>query len=108
MREAVMAEEHESISQDEVAAFVRKLEQWSEGLDDKEKALLQAMLTPPEDVQQGRSSLEERGFKFNKFSIEVPLESLLYRFRYEQEGPEKRVYIKEAGPSWVRFIQRPR
>ncbi|MDK1349133.1 hypothetical protein QNO09_39005 [Streptomyces sp. 378] len=103
-----MAEEHESISQDEVAAFVRKLEQWSAGLDDKEKALLQAMLTPPEDIQQDRSTLEDRGFKFNKFSIEVPLESLLYRFRYEQEGPEQRVYIKDPGPSWVRFIQRQR
>jgi hypothetical protein len=100
-----MTDDLSNISGDEVEAFVRKLETWGEGLNDKEKVLLQAMLTPPEDIQSGEAPSERRGFKFDRYNIEMPLGSLLGRFRYEQEG-ERRVYIKESGPSWVRFIQR--
>lgn len=99
-----MAEEATHISKDEVEAFVRKMEEWSERLDDREKILLQAMLTPPETIQ-GCVPAETEGFEFNQFTIGVPLESLLFRFRQE-ETAEGRIYIKSAGPTWVRFIQR--
>jgi hypothetical protein len=99
-----VTDESSYISRDEVEAFVRKLEAWSERLGDREKVLLQAMLTPPETIQ-GVAPPEREGFEFNHFTIGIPLESLLYRFRLE-ETDDKRIYIKSPGPSWVRFIQR--
>ncbi|MFC6023195.1 hypothetical protein ACFP2T_44475 [Plantactinospora solaniradicis] len=100
----MVTEEARYISRDEVEAFVRKMEEWSGRLDDREKILLQAMLTPPETIQ-GVVPAEKEGFEFSQFTIGVPLESLLCRFRQE-ETVDKRLYIKSAGPSWVRFIQR--
>ncbi|MFI9722954.1 hypothetical protein ACIHFE_25425 [Streptomyces sp. NPDC052396] len=102
-----MDEDPTRISADEVEAFMRKLQTWGEGLDEKEKMLLQAVLTPPEDIQAGTPTVERRGFEFNDFTIEVPLETIVGRFRFEQHGKERRIYIKQ-GPVWVRFIQRPR
>ncbi|MBT1185152.1 hypothetical protein HET69_14310 [Streptomyces sp. CJ_13] len=98
-----MSENPTNISRDEVEAFIRKLQTWGEGLDEKERVLLQAVLTPAEDIQSGTPTIERLGFEFDDFTIEVPLETLVGRFRSEQQG--KNFYIKESGPSWVRFIQ---
>ncbi|MEJ8632552.1 hypothetical protein [Streptomyces sp. MS2.AVA.5] len=100
-----MSEDPTRISRDEVEAFMRKLQTWGEGLNDKEKVLLQTVMTPPEDIQSGTPTVERRGFEFDAFTIEVPLETLVGRFRFENQ--EHQLYIKESGPSWVRFIQRP-
>ncbi|MER6474478.1 hypothetical protein [Streptomyces collinus] len=64
-----MSEDPTNISRDEVEAFMRKLQTWGEGLDEKERVLLQAVLTPPEDIQSGTSTVERRGFKFDDFTI---------------------------------------
>ncbi|MGX1095942.1 hypothetical protein RKD47_006708 [Streptomyces albogriseolus] len=99
-----MTDDSSDISRSEVEAFIRKLEAWGAGLDEKEKVLLQALLTPPEDTHSGEVPSKRQGFNFERYNIEVPLESLLGRFRYERKGGT--VFIQDPGPQWVRFIQR--
>ncbi|MGY5133802.1 hypothetical protein ACWGJW_15590 [Streptomyces nigrescens] len=92
-----MAEDPEHhISAEEVEAFVRKLEQWSEGLDEKEKILLQAILTPPESDQVPMT--DEPGIEFDRITVGVPLENLMHRL-------ERRAYVKQGGGGWVKFIK---
>ena len=96
-----MIDPSEVFSADEVNEFKRKLEEWSYGLSERERALLQAVMVTPDIDESGQIDFGEAGLEVDQVTLSIPLENVM---KQAIEGEkELAFYIKEAGPSWVRY-----
>jgi hypothetical protein len=99
-----MTDPSEVFSEDEVNEFKRKLEEWSYGLSERERALLQAVIVTPDIDESGQIDFGEAGLEVDQVTLSIPLENVMKVMKEADEGEtELAYYIKEAGPSWVRY-----